>query len=320
MGTALKTIMVSGGSGLLGSNCLMRLKGHCRVVGLYHAHQVALPGVEMWPVDLRDRVAVATIIDRVNPEAFIHCAALTNVEYCEAHPEEARQMNGDVVGELAGLARQHDMRFVHISTDALYDAPDGDSGETTPGRPLNVYAQSKLWGEQAALGENPASLILRTCIYGWNARNKLSFAEAILKALLLEEEITLFRDVFFSPILVNDLVEVITGLLAAGCSGIYNVGAAHGISKLAFGMRLAAISGLSPEPIRSISIAEKRLAAPRPRNPVMNVDKVEGALERPMPTVEQGLIRFMELLESGYVNHIKAGVGSLSDLRGVWQS
>jgi len=316
---AMKTVMVSGGSGLLGSNCLMMLKDSCRVVGLYHSHSVELPGVEMWPVDLRDSAAVSRVIDMVKPDAFIHCAALTDVDYCEAHPEVARLLNSDVVGNLAGLARRNDMRFVQISTDAVYDAPHGDSSETAPARPLNVYATTKLLGEQAALNENSASLIIRTCIYGWNARNKLSFSEAILKALLLAEKIALFRDVFFSPILVNDLVDVISSLLAAGCSGIYNVGASHGISKLAFGEMLAELSQLSTLPICSISIEEKNLSAARPRNPVMSVDKVQAALQRPMPTVEQGLVRFMRLLGGGYVNNIKSGVATLSDLREVWQ-
>ena len=308
MGNAMKTIMVSGGSGLLGGNCLMMLKGGCRVVGLYHTHKVELPGVEMWSVDLRDFAAVAAMIDKMRPDVFIHCAALTDVDYCEAHPQEAMQMNADVVGGIAGLARQHDLRFVHISTDAVYDALHGDSSEVAPVSPVNVYASTKLAGEQAALSENPGSLIIRACIYGWNARNKLSFSETILKALLLGEKITLFHDVFFSPILVNDLVEAVFGLLLGGRSGIYNVGASQGISKFAFGKMIAEISGLSPDPICSISLTEKKLTAARPRNPVMNVAKVQGALQRPMPTVEQGLARFMGLLDGGYVNNIKPGV------------
>lgn len=320
MGSARQTVMVSGGSGLLGSNCLIMLKSQCRVIGLYHTHRLTLPDVELWPVDLRERSAMATLVDGVKPDTFIHCAALTNVDYCEGHPEEARRMNGEVVGDLAALARRNGIRFVYISTDAVYDAPQGGSSETSPLRPVNVYASSKLAGEQAALQANPDSLIIRTCLYGWNAQNKLSFSEAILKALLLEEELALFQDVFFSPILVNDLVDVVGSLVAAGCSGIYNVGAGQGVSKLAFGTMLAEQSKLPSGQLRAISLAEKKLAAARPRNPVMNVDKVQEALQRPMPTVEQGLRRFLDLLGNGYVNNIKAGVGALSDLREVWRA
>lgn len=316
----MKRIMVTGGSGLLGGNCLVMLREAYHVVGIFHATAVSLPGVEMCRVDLRNHSAVADFVRQFKPDAIIHCAALTDVDYCEANPDEAMRVNRDLVANLARLSCELGGQFVHISTDAVYGDLKGPSREDDLlAAPVNVYAHSKLLGEQAALAQNPSSLVLRTCIYGWNVSNKLSFSESILKSLLLESPITLFRDVFFSPILVNDLVDVIVYLLEAKSSGIYNVGAPQGISKLAFGLLLAKLIGLADEQIKAISVAEKQLVAARPLNPVMDVEKVMGELPKPLPSVEEGLDRFLGLLKDGYVNKIKPGIKTLAELREVWR-
>ena len=84
-------------------------------------------------------------------------------------------MNAEVPAFLAETAREIGSRFVHISTDAVFDGTVGNYySETDTPNPINEYAKSKLRGEQEALRFNPETLVLRVNIYGWNAQEKSS--------------------------------------------------------------------------------------------------------------------------------------------------
>lgn len=313
-----KRVLISGGSGLLGGNCLVLSKGAASIFGLYLNHPVEFPEAEMRKVDIQDREAVKDLFKELHPNLFINCAALTNVDFCEERPDLAMELNCDAPAFMAACARENRSSFIHISTDAVYGSDKGNFSEDDPAEPVNEYGRSKLLGEKAVLAENPNSLIIRTAIYGWNVRNKFSFSEAVLKAMLFGQKITLFRDVNFSPILVNDLFEVILELTELNCSGIYNVGSNTGISKLRFGQIIGEKSGLSSKSIVPINLNEKNLYAPRPYNPVMDVSKASLAIGREMPSVEGGLTSFISLLNDGYVAKLKPGVKSFDDLKRVW--
>src|SRR5262249_10037439 len=158
------------------------------------------------------------------PAQIVHCAALTNVDWCEDHPEEANRMNAESSGYLAQLALDIGAHFVHVSTDAVFDGKRMNYVETDQPAPLNVYGYSNQRWEQEVLGRNPSAVVARVNVYGWNAQNKLSLAEWILDQLTKGKSVPGFTDVFFTPILVNDLADVLFAALDRGLSGIYHIG------------------------------------------------------------------------------------------------
>ena len=76
---------------------------------------------QIFKADLLDRNAIDSILDSAQPDWLINCAALANLEACEEHPEQARILNTDLPGELAEACAKRSIRFVHISTDAVFD-------------------------------------------------------------------------------------------------------------------------------------------------------------------------------------------------------
>jgi dTDP-4-dehydrorhamnose reductase len=125
------------------------------------------------------------------------------------------------------------------------------------------------------------------------------------------QTLPLFADVFFTPILVNDLADALFELIELRATGVYHVAGSERCSKHAFGLTLADVFKLDPSPIRAASIAQTELAAPRPRDPSLCVDKTQAALGRPLPDVRQGLTRFKALWDSGYVAALKASERAL---------
>src|SRR5215217_1250171 len=88
------TILVSGASGMLGSAVVRSAvaQGYS-AVGTHHQSPITVAGQETVRMPLEDAVELEEVVKRIAPSAVIHCAALTNVDYCEANPDEAFAAN-----------------------------------------------------------------------------------------------------------------------------------------------------------------------------------------------------------------------------------
>jgi dTDP-4-dehydrorhamnose reductase len=304
-------ILVTGASGLLGVNLIMTARSMNRPVGgTCHRHLLEMPDVPMYLLDLTNPVAVRKLITQLQPAAIVHCAAATDLDWCEEHVAETESMNADAPAALAEIARELRVQFIHVSTDAVFDGARGGYSESDEPTPLSVYAESKLRGERQVLNQYPSALVVRVNIYGWNAQPKQSLAEWMLDQLRTRKHLNGFIDVYFCPMLANDLAETLLAMLDRGLTGLYHVVGSERISKYEFGKRVAAKFGLNPDDVHPIRLAEARLRAVRPPDVSLNTEKVSRALGRLMPGVDEGLQRFRSLRESGYTDQLRSYLAS----------
>jgi dTDP-4-dehydrorhamnose reductase len=300
-------IVVTGASGLLGASVVTVARNLNReAVGLCHRHLLRIPGAQICTVDLTDQQAMRTVLPSLRPTSIIHCAAITNVDWCESHPEETELMNVQASSYLAELAQRLNARIVYISTDSVFDGKSGNYTENDLPAPLSVYAKSKWRGEQEVLRRHSSPLIVRVNIYGWNAQPKQSLAEWILDEVQSGKQVRGFDDVYFCPMLVNDLAEILLTMLDHGLSGIYHVVGSERISKYEFARRVVKTFDLAASCVVPTSVVEAQLRAPRPLDSSLNTEKIREALGRRMPDVNTGLRRFRELGEDGYRNRLKS--------------
>lgn len=299
-------ILVTGASGLLGANLVASAcKLNRAVAVICHRYSLQIPGVSVHRLDLTDSQATRQLITNLRPDAMIHCAAATDVDWCEEHPTETELINVQASAALAEIAQDVNARLLYVSTDAVFDGDRGHYAEQDEPAPLSVYAKSKLRGEQEVLRLCSSALIVRINIYGWNAQPKQSLAEWMLDQLQTDKHLNGFADVYFCPLLVNDLAEILLAMLDRGLSGVYHVVGSERISKYEFAKRLAATFGLNSNHVLPSSIAESSLRALRPHDTSLSTEKIQGALGRPMPGVDAGLGRFRALRESGYAGQLK---------------
>jgi len=109
----MRKVLITGVSGLLGANLAFKFKDKYSVTGLYNAHKPLINGVRAVKCDLAgDRIHV--VVRDVCPEVVIHCAALTDVDYCEQHPEEAYRINAESSGQIARAAEATGSKMVFI--------------------------------------------------------------------------------------------------------------------------------------------------------------------------------------------------------------
>lgn len=298
-------VLITGVSGMLGAAVALELAGNHSVVGCYNAAPVQHPSFDTFACNLSDGSALTRLTD-LNPDAIVHCAASTNVDWCESHPETARQTNVEGTRTVTRAAAATGARLIAISTDAVF-AGTGPFGELDQTNPLNVYARTKLEAEHVALSLGSQSLVIRTNIYGFNAQSKSSLAEWILDSLRAGTAINGFTDARFTPLLANDLAAAVRRLLEDSSdggrtiSGVLHLAGSEASSKYDFAVSIAREFGLDDSLVRPSTMAEAGLTAQR--SPDLSLDCSRAlALGLDLPDVASGLSRFHDRERSGYPN------------------
>ncbi|MBU4185646.1 MAG: SDR family oxidoreductase [Proteobacteria bacterium] len=300
-------VVIAGVSGLLGSNLVMTMRGKFDTVGTYNQNKIGFDGICMENMDITSGEEVNSTILSAMPDILIHCAAETRVDHCEEYPGDAFRVNVEGTSNLALASAKAGAKMIYISTDSVFDGLKGNYSEKDETNPVNVYAQTKLEGEKAVKKYCDNYLILRTNIYGWNARSKSSLAEWVLNRLKSgDRKIPGFGDVFFSPMLVNDLAHIIEKMIGADLRGLFHVGASDKCSKLDFARMICRVFDENSRRVVPSNSDTINFRARRPKDTSLNVTKVTLELENAMPTVVEGLRHFRELLDSGYVDQLKA--------------
>jgi dTDP-4-dehydrorhamnose reductase len=300
----MEKIFVTGGSGLLGSNIIMAARSRFEVYASYNKNRVEMSGARFLKADLTDKSQLKHI-EQLNPNLIIHCAALTNIDGCEDNPDEAYRQNVLTSKNIAELANQTGAYLIHISTDAVFDGRRGNYSEADKPNPISVYGKTKLHAEHEVLSIHPSSSVVRTNFYGWNKRDKFSLAEWMLNKLENNDELPAFKDIIYSPILVNNLIVQLFVLYDKKFSGIIHLAGGESCSKLDFANVLAEVFALDKSLIKTTSIDDLNLRASRGKNINLDVSRAQKLLNTPLPKVREGLVEMKCLRERGYVEALK---------------
>ncbi len=283
-------LLVTGASGMLGANlALLAQSMGYEVLGWTNSRPLTGAPFETRAVDFASQQDLARAFESAQPDALINCAAQANVDTAEKQPEQAFRVNAEAPGELARMAWRAKVPMVQVSTDAVFDGTKGQYSETDAPNPLNTYASSKLAGERAVADANPDAAIARVVFYGWSPDGARSLAEFFYNNLSAGKQVNGFTDMFFSPLYVSHLAEALLDMLRERLCGIYHVFAPESLSKFDFGTRLAKEFGLDAGLIQPISALNSGLTARRSLNLSMNTQKLQAALGKPLPKVEEGL-------------------------------
>lgn len=283
-------ILITGVSGMLGSNLAHAYRDRHQILGVYMNNKVDLKNIQTIELNLIDSFKLNETVQKFNPDAIIHCAALVNVDKCEENKDAAYELNVRATRNVAQAIRRDKTKLVYISTDAVYNGVKGhfQEGEEDP---VNHYGRTKLLGEREALQHDNA-LVLRTNIFGLNVRNKFSFGEWILDSLTKGNKINGFTDAIFSTIYTFCLSSVLEKCLKFDLRGIYNVGSSDCMSKYDFMLKVAQKFNLNQGLIGTSQVNKAGLTAKRGANLCMNVAKIEKALGHTMPAMEESINAF----------------------------
>jgi len=293
-------ILIPGASGLLGANLALGLAEDHTLFGVVNRTRLQTAKFQVLQADLLEPGALERLFEQARPDWVINCAALADLERCEQQPELARRINSELPALLAERCRMGGARLLHVSTDAVFDGRTGGYSEQDPPNPLNVYAQTKLSGEQLALAANPETLIARVNLFGFSLNGRRSLAEFFLYGLQAGQPLHGFTDMVFCPILINELGPIFSAMLKRGLAGLFHVFSADCLSKYEFAVRIARRFGLDPGLITPVSASAAGLRVARAPNLSMDTRKLSTALGMETPSFTLMLDRFYTLYQQGY--------------------
>ncbi len=284
-------ILITGATGLVGR----KLSSTAVKLGyeVYSAqHKTKPESGKPAELNINDANSVENCFKRVNPDATIHLAALTNVDQCETERELALQQNAKAVQTIAKEASKYDSHLVHVSTDYVFDGEKGMYSEADNPNPLNWYGESKLRGEEAVQRYSSSWCIARTSTpYGVHP-NKKSFPLLVAETLSSGKEMQVLDDQYTSPTYISNLAKMLIEIAERKYQGIIHVSGSSRVSRLDLAKLLANKLDLNRTLLRPIKMRDIKWVAKRPRDSSLDVTKAISELKAKPESIEQSLESF----------------------------
>ena len=276
------------GAGFLGENIAQKFKDH-------NITQTNLTKINKNShiLDITDEKKVIDCFHDVKPSIVINCAANINIDFLEQNISTAYSINGEGVRNIAIACKRSNVRLIHISTDGIFDGIHGNYTEEDKPNPINIYAKSKVMGEENIIKNCLNHVIVRTNFYGNHPQGKSLFNNIFLK-LKNNEQFTGFDDVIFSPLEVSNLSDLISDVTFSNYRGILNLSSNQPISKYQFCCKMADAFGFDSNLIKKGSIEDVGFIAKRPKNTSLDNTKSKQITKSKIMSLDNWLLKIKD--------------------------
>jgi dTDP-4-dehydrorhamnose reductase len=286
----LKNILITGSNGQLGQE-LQELSKRFTDYRFHFYNRSEL--------DIADAEKVTKILTDTKPDYCINCAAYTAVDKAESERGIAYAINASGPAHLAAACKQTAARFIHISTDYVFDGSGSEPyREEDVTGPLGVYGASKLEGETQAMAANPDAVIIRTSwvysVYGAN------FVKTMIRLMAAKPGISVVADQWGSPTWAADLAAAIMSIIESvhWIPGIYHYSNDGRINWFQFADEIRLYTGSSCT-VTPITTAQYPTPAPRPQNSLLHKEKIQRTYGLVIHPWKQSLHACLDRLDEG---------------------
>ena len=285
-------IIILGANGFIGRRILNRLYPNHQVLACsLHPDILPVEGYQFEAIDMLDYTAMTTLLNDFQPDVIINASALSVVDYCEQHPEEAYAMNVTAVKHLAEYNRTNSCRLIHLSTDFVFDGTSSIAyTETDTPNPVNYYGKTKQWSEEV-IGQlcTDYAIVRVEVVYGKPLPNQHGNIVHLVKNRLENgQSLRVVSDQFRSPTWVEDIAFAIEQLLSNQHQGIYHICGGETLSVAEIAYRAAKYFNLDTSLIEPITTEAMNEATPRPPFTPMSVEKAQQELGYQPSALEEG--------------------------------
>jgi dTDP-4-dehydrorhamnose reductase len=251
-------------------------------------------------LDLAQPETLRQTLEAADFDVLVNCAALTNVDYCEQHPEEAHRINGEAVRTMAEVCTRKGARCIHISTDYVFDGAKREPYlESDAAEPISHYGASKLAGECALLETSADHLAVRVSwVFG---PDRPSFIDQMLMKARQDESAAAIADKWAVPTYTEDVPTLLHPFLRERrIGGTLHLCNGGGCTWQEYGQHALDYAHRLRLPLRARTVAPLQMAelkafiANRPPYTVMSTAKLTalgGAAPRPWQEAVEAYIR-----------------------------
>ena len=291
-------VMVTGANGMLGVDvCALLEQGEHTVI---RTDVAAREGARLpaWDaVDITNTHEVTQFILDRQPDAVIHCAAATDVDGCERHPDMAYRVNALGTWNIASVCGAHHITLAYVSTDFVFDgAQHTPYTEFDIPHPLNHYGASKLAGERFVAQLCRKHFIARTAwLFGVHGK---SFPSKMLELAKTRNTLDIVCDQVGSPTHTMDLARTLIGLLGSPLYGTYHVTSAGSCSWYELAQKTFELAGVQNVKVKPMPSDLWPSPTKRPAYSVLRHYALELQGHDNLPPWQQALAEFLSLRDS----------------------
>jgi dTDP-4-dehydrorhamnose reductase len=284
-------ILITGANGQLGNELKVVSKN-------YYGYDFIFTDLDSLDITSQDQTS--EFIKNSKPDWIINCAAYNLVDKAETEPDKALLINGIAVKNITEVIRGSDCRFIHVSSDYVYDGQSNvPYSENIPANPSSAYGKSKLAGEKYALLHQGSMIIRTSWLYSSFGNN---FVKTILRHASVKESLRVVFDQTGTPTYAADLagaiMSIISGVIRnqiAMNSGIYNYSNEGVCTWFDFACEIVKEAGLTCI-VYPVLTKDYQQIAQRPAYSVMDKSKIKDNYELLIPHWRSSLSKCMKLL------------------------
>lgn len=272
----MQNILVFGGSGLLGVNFCMKASKKHKIYLWVHKKKIKIKGVKSISGKITKK-NIELFIKKKKIDVICNFAGLTSIEQCQKFKSKAFEVNTNLIKKLCSAIKQNNQLLIHISTDHIFKNNQRKFDENSKFKTWNNYAKTKILAEKLVQQKLDRYMIIRTNFFGWGTSYRQSMSDKILRYIITNKFIEIWKDVFFSPIYVGYLSDLIIKLLDKKFEGLVNIGTNEKISKYHFAKKIAESFNLNTKKIVPTKYDKKKFIN-RPKNMCLNNAKIKKIL------------------------------------------
>ena len=269
-------ILITGASGFVGAH-LMQSRFPAQIFGTFHNNPPQEHPDRYFQLDIADDEACRAVVSVVKPDFLIHCAARSNLDWCEKNKAASWRINAEAPARLAAICAEKNIRYLFVSSDMVFDGKHGNYNEADACNPLSNYGRAKRHAEKAVLALNPAALVARIAlVYGLPVLQcGSSFLQWILHKIEHRQAVPLFVDQFRTPISVQELTQILLELVVSEARGIVHVAGPERLNRYQFGIFVCKAFATDQTLLRSTRLAQISQTPPRPRDLSLNIARLK---------------------------------------------
>ena len=239
-----KKILIFGGSGLLGLNFVRKYNQNYEILATYFSNKPPIfknNNIKFIKLNIQESVSKIILkLKGFKPNYVFNFSGISEVDVCEKNKKRCKKVIYLGLKKISKIAKKFDIPILHISTDSVYDIKNKSNTEKSNLLSQNYYSELKIKCEKHIIKNHKKYIIIRTRFFGFSMTKK-NFFEKILLSAKKNKKIYCYKNIYSTPISVNNLSEIIHKLVNYNINGTFNISTDKKISRYEFARQVCRV-------------------------------------------------------------------------------